>query len=64
MAQDQDIIINTDTVTNVNIEYFNEYDYFQEYYDYYIFLSTASIPNLSKKPFVPTTPRPRVENIN
>jgi len=57
MAQDQDIIINTDTVINVNIEYFNEYDY-------YIFLSTASIPNLSKKPFVPTTPRPRVENIN
>jgi hypothetical protein len=63
MAQDQDIIINTDTVTN-DIEYFNEYDYFQEYYDYYIFLSTASIPNLPEKLLVPTTPRPRVENIN
>jgi hypothetical protein len=51
------IIINTDTVPNADIEYFNEYDY-------YIFLSTSSIPNLSKKPLVPTTPRLRIENIN
>jgi hypothetical protein len=57
MAQDQDTIISTDTVTNVGIKYFNEYDY-------YISLSTASIPNLSKKSLVPTTPRPRIENIN